>query len=83
MRKRIINGPAVRAIRELKAASDPSFRLGRFSLACDMTPGSLCNIEKGRRKHIDEDVIHVIAARLDVPVEAISYEVEVVMEMAA
>ena len=69
-------GGAVKVIRELKAKEDPAFRLSRFSLACGMTPAALCNIEAGRRKHIDEAVIRLIATKLDVPLTAVSFEVD-------
>lgn len=72
-RRRII-GPALKAIREAKAAYDPAFRGSEFAIRCLMTPGHLCNIEHGR-KQPPEDVVHRIAAHLGVPVEAISYTV--------
>lgn len=82
MSKREILGPAVRAIREVKAAMpatadhDPSrFIAARFSIACLMTPGHLCNIEKDRKRSTPIATIQRIADQLGVPVEAISYEV--------
>lgn len=75
MSKRVILGAAVKAIREAKAESDPRFRAAQFAVTCLMSPGHLCNIEKAR-KFPPEDVIHRVAAHLQVPVEAISYTVE-------
>lgn len=74
MRKRVINGTALRTIRELKAASDPAFKGSRFAIACLMSHAHLINIEKDR-KSPPEEVIQRIAERLGVPVEAISHEV--------
>lgn len=71
MSKRVANGAAIKAIREIKAQHDPEFRGSRFSIKCLMTPGHLCNIEQGR-KTPPEEVLHRIAAHLGVPVEAIS-----------
>ena len=76
MSKRIILPGAAKAIREAKAVTDPSFRLGHFAATCLMSTGHLCNIEAGR-KNPPEDVIHRIAAHLGVPVTAISYEIPV------
>jgi hypothetical protein len=80
MRKRVALGGAIKAVREARALQAPAegfdpeqFRLGRFALKCQMTPGHLCNIEAGR-KFPPEDVIHRIAALLGVPADAISYE---------
>jgi hypothetical protein len=75
MSKRVALGAAIKAIRETKAQHDTQFRGSHFSVACLMTPGHLCNIEQGR-KNPPEDVIHRIAARLGVPVAAISYVIE-------
>ena len=72
MRKRVINGTALRTIRELKAKEDRSFLSGNFAPTCLMSQAHLINIEKGRR-FPPEDVIVRIASRLDVPVDAISY----------
>jgi hypothetical protein len=74
MRKRVILGGAVKAIRIAKAASDPKFRGSQFAITCLMSHAHLCNIEAGR-KQPPEDVIHRIAAHLGVEVAAISYEV--------
>lgn len=73
MSKRIILPGAVKAIREAKAETDPSFRLGHFAAACLMSTGHLCNIEAGRKRP-PEVVIDRIAAHLGVPASAISYE---------
>lgn len=72
MSKRVILPGALKAIRDLKAASDPVFRGGTFGPKCLMSHAHLCNIEAGR-KNPPEDVIHRIAAHLGVPVDAISY----------
>lgn len=74
MRKRVIVGGAVKAIRELKAASDDRYKGSQFAITCGMSHAQLCNIEASRR-FPHEDVIHVIAAHLGVPVDAISYTV--------
>lgn len=73
MGKRVILGGAVKAIREAKAESDDSYRLGQFAARCLMSSGHLCNIEADR-KTPPEAVIHRIADCLGVPVTAISYE---------
>lgn len=72
MSKRVVIGEAIKAIREAKAATDPSFRGSTFAITCLMSHAHLCNIEAGR-KFPPEDVIHRIAAHLGVPVQAISY----------
>lgn len=94
MRKRVVLGAAVKAIREARGKSDPialtaaglgdplSFRGSRFAVTCLMSHAHLCNIEAGR-KQPPEDVIHRIAAHLGVPVDAISYFIDVPMEAAA
>lgn len=74
MSKRVVLPGAVRAIREAKAVSDPSYRISHFAPRVLMSTGHLCNIEAGR-KQPPEDVIHRIAAHLGVPVTAISYEI--------
>lgn len=80
MSKRVALPGAIKAIREAKskqaadAKHDPAkFIQARFAVLCLLTPGHLCNIEKGR-KTVTEDVLHRIAAHLGVPVDAISYE---------
>lgn len=75
MSKRVVLPGALKAIREAKAASDPTFRLGPFAAKCLMSSGHLCNIEAGRKPTTPEATIHRIAAHLGVPVEAISYAV--------
>lgn len=75
MRKRVLVPKALKAIRELKSASDPQFKGSQFAIKCLMTPGHLCNIEAGR-KTASEDVIHRIAAHLGVEVDAISYQID-------
>lgn len=89
MSKRVAIGTAVKAIREARTRQaavdgfDPEqFRLGRFAIKCQMTPGHLCNIEAGR-KLPPEEVIHRIAALLGVPVDAISYSIETPLEAVA
>jgi len=74
MSKRIVLPGAVKAIREARAATDPTFRIGQFAPRVLMSTSHLCNIEAGR-KSATEEVIHRIAAHLGVPVSAISYEV--------
>lgn len=82
MSKREILGGAVRAIREAKAAlpatseHNPSNYIGaRFAATCQMSPGHLCNIEKGRKKTTPIETIYRIAFALGVSIDAISYEV--------
>ena len=83
MRKRIALGAAIKAIRTAKAAIDPDkFAGSKFSVACLVSHGTLCNIEAGRRQP-SEELIHRIAALLGEPVEAISYLIDVPMEAAA
>lgn len=72
MRKRHLLPGALRAIRSLKAASDPQFR-GGTGPAVGMSHAHLCNVEAGRRPLSDE-AIEVVADALGVPVDAISYE---------
>lgn len=65
--KRQINGPAVRAMRELLGVKH-----GIFAIDCDMSPGYLTNIEAGR-KQPSAAVTVAIAKRLGVPLDAITY----------
>lgn len=76
MRKRIALGAAIRAIREAKAENDPSYRGSHFAIACGMSHAHLCNIEAGRKPATDEGLA-VIAERLGVPLDAISYELPI------
>jgi transcriptional regulator with XRE-family HTH domain len=69
MRKRIALGGAIKAIRE--AQKRPGSRLASD---CLMSHAHLCNIEAGRKLPPPE-VIERIATALDVPIDAISYEV--------
>lgn len=82
MSKRVILPGALKAIRTLKAETDPQYRLGMFGPKCQMSDGHLCNIEAGR-KQPPEDVIHRIAALLGVDVNAISYIEQTFMEAAS
>lgn len=66
------------------ADHDPSqFIAARFSVACLMTPGHLCNIEKGRKPRTPIETIQRIADRLGVPLEAIAYQIDNSMRSAA
>lgn len=65
-------GGAVKAIREAKAEHDPRYKAAQFSIACLMSPGHLCNIEKGR-KQPPLEVVERIADQLGVPVTAIAF----------
>lgn len=69
--KRQINGPAVRAMRELLGVKH-----GIFAIDCDMSPGYLTNIEAGR-KQPSAAVQVAIAKRLGVPLDAITYVIPV------
>lgn len=76
MSKRVVLGPAVRAIRQLKAEVDPAaYASGPFAARCFMSTSHLSNVEAGRRG-VPEDMAHRIAAHLGVPVDAISYVIE-------
>jgi transcriptional regulator with XRE-family HTH domain len=76
MSKRVVLGPAVRAIRQLKAEVDPAtYASGPFAARCFMSTSHLSNVEAGRRS-VPEDMAHRIAAHLGVPVDAISYVIE-------
>lgn len=77
MRKRVILGAAVKAIREAQGRKG-----AQFSIDCLMTPGHLCNIEQGR-KQPPAETVYRIAAMLRVPVDAISYEIESASEAIA
>lgn len=82
MRKRVALGAAIRAIREAKSQTNPTYKGSAFAIACLMSHAHLCNIEAGR-KNPPEEVIHRIAAHLGVPVDAISYLSETSMEATA
>ena len=71
MSKRQINGPAVRAMRELLGVKH-----GIFAIECDITPGYLSNVEAGR-KQPSAAVQVAIAKRLGVPLDAITYVIHV------
>lgn len=73
MSKRVIVGPALKALREFKAETDPRFKAARFSIDCLMSPGHLCNIERDR-KFPPLEVIERIASQLGVPIDAISVD---------
>lgn len=76
MSKRVLLPGAIKAIREAKATTNPDYKLGKFAVACLMSPGHLCNIEAGRKhKTVPSEVIDRIADRLGVTVDAISYTV--------
>lgn len=64
-------GPAVRAIREALG-----IKHGEFAIRCDMSPGYLTNIESGR-KQPSPAATKRIADQLGVPLDAISYAVNV------
>lgn len=70
-RLRRVNGPSVRALREAVG-----IKHGVFAIDCLISPGYLTNIEKGL-KQPSPAVTAVIAARLGVPLDAITYSVEV------
>lgn len=65
--KRITNGPAIKAMRELLGVKH-----GDFAISCGISPGYLTNIEAGRKQPAS-DVTRVIAERLGVPLDAITY----------
>lgn len=70
MSKRLIHGAAVRVMRE-----QLGIKHGVFAIDCDITPGYLTNIEKGR-KQPSPAVQAAIARRLGVSLDAITYVVE-------
>lgn len=69
--KRMVLGPAVRAIREAVG-----IKHGEFAIRCDISPGYLTNIESGRKQPAP-DVASAFAKELGVPLDAITYSVEV------
>lgn len=68
---RHVNGSTVRALRE-----SVGIRHGVFAIDCMISPGYLTNIEKGI-KQPSPAVARRIADRLGVPLDAITYPVEV------
>lgn len=77
MRTRLLHGPAVRAIRE--ALGIPH---GKFAVECDISPGYLTNVEKGR-KQPSETVITAFAKRLGVTKDEITYVISADASKAA
>lgn len=69
MKQRLLHGPAVKQIR--LALGIPA---GKFAVDCDITPGYLSNVEKGR-KQPSEAVVSKIAARLGVTKDDITYTI--------
>jgi transcriptional regulator with XRE-family HTH domain len=69
MAQRQLHGPAVRAIREAKGIPGSV-----FCIRAGMSHGYLVHIEKGERRPTWEKV-EAIARALEVPIEAITYEV--------
>lgn len=67
--RRMVLGPAVRAIREALG-----IRHGDFAISCDISPGYLSNLEAGR-KQPSPAVAVALAGRLGVPLDAITYQV--------
>lgn len=65
--KRLVHGPAIRAIREALG-----IKHGEFATRCDITPGYLTNVEAGR-KQPSAAVAATIAQRLGVPLDAVTY----------
>lgn len=70
MSKRVALGPAIKAIRVAKGIPG-----GKFATDCLMSHAHLCNIERNFRRPSAEH-LERIAAALDVPLDAISYEVQ-------
>lgn len=76
MSKRLVNGTAIKAIRQIRADADPTqYGSGPFAARCFISTSHLSNVEAGRRS-LPDDVIHRIAAHLGVPVDAISYTIK-------
>lgn len=69
MHQRLTHGPAVRAIREALG-----IKHGIFAIECDISPGYLTNIEKGK-KQPSPAVTAAMAKRLGVTIDEITYVV--------
>lgn len=69
MRMRLAHGPAIRAIREALG-----IKHGVFAVDCDISPGYLTNVEKGK-KQPSEELITRIAKRLGVTKDEITYTI--------
>ena len=65
--RRVVLGPAVRALREA-----PGIKQGDFALRCGITPAYLNNIEAARRQPAP-DVAVSIARELGVALDAVTY----------
>ena len=69
MRMRMVHGPAIRAIREALG-----IKHGVFATDCDISPGYLTNIEKGKKQPA-EALVSRMAARLGVTKDEITYTI--------
>lgn len=77
MRKRLVLGAAVKAIREAQGRKG-----SQVAVECLMSHAHLVNIEAGR-KQPPAETVYRIAAVLRVPVDAISYEITIATEAVA
>jgi transcriptional regulator with XRE-family HTH domain len=77
MRQRVVNGPSIRAIRELLGVS-----ISAFAPRCGVSQGYLSRVELGE-KQPSETVRRAIADQLGVPLDAISYVIDVPEEKVA
>lgn len=84
MSKRVALPGAIKAIREAKSGwdpvakkyrpeGDPKFQSGTFASTCNLSGAHLSNIENNR-KGVTAEVLNRIAVHLNVPLDAISYE---------
>lgn len=84
MSKRVALPAAIKAIREAKAGwdptarvyspnGDPRFQAGAFATTCLLSGAHLSNIENNR-KGVTPEVLNRIAVHLNVPLDAISYQ---------
>ena len=69
MRQRVVNGPSIRAIRELLGVS-----ISAFAPRCGVSQGYLSRVELGD-KQPSPTALRAIADALGVPLDAISYVV--------
>lgn len=76
MSKRVALPRAIRALREARAKYDPAnYSASKVATNAFMSPSHLSNIESGRRLATPESIA-LLAAALDVEIDAISYTIE-------
>lgn len=69
MRMRLAHGPAIRAIREALG-----IKHGVFAVDCNISPGYLTHVEKGK-KQPSEELVSRMADRLGVTKDDITYTI--------